>query len=92
MLLRWQRVMLNLACGIGFVSKIRQLFRRLFKINYTARDIESMINDSKINLYNQAKPKAVDYADKAAEDYLEAITAWHGTGSNFNKFSTKQDW
>lgn len=71
-----------------FISKVRQLFRRLFKINYTTHDIENMLHESKMNLYNQAKPKAVDFADRAAEDYLDAITAWHGTGSNFDKFSS----
>ncbi|HBE43196.1 MAG TPA: hypothetical protein DDW27_18740, partial [Bacteroidales bacterium] len=50
------------------LAKIRQLFRKLFKINYTENDIHDMLRRSRENLQ---KPQASDF--NTAEEYLEAV-------------------
>ena len=50
------------------LAKIRQLIRKLFKVNYTENDIHYMLRRSRENLQ---KPKASDF--NTAEEYLEAV-------------------
>jgi len=52
----------------SMLAKIRQLIRKLFKVNYTENDIHYMLRRSRENLQ---KPKSSDF--NTAEEYLEAI-------------------
>ena len=53
------------------LAKIRQLLRKLFKINYSENDIHDMLRRSRENLH---KPQANNYTN--AEEYLEAIDTY----------------
>lgn len=53
------------------LAKIRQLLRKLFKVNYTENDIHDMLRRSRENLQ---KPRASDYT--SAQEYLEATDSY----------------
>lgn len=66
------------------LAKIRQLFRKLFKINYTANDIHSLLKESRENL---RRPKASDY--EFAADYLNALSEYEK--SNFRTQKVRKE-
>jgi DNA repair protein RadC len=70
------------------IARIRQWFRRLFKINFSANDIHSMLLRSRRNLEKQMKPKPKDF--ETPGEYIDALTAWHGSPYSFDKFSTSR--
>jgi len=81
------------------ISKIRELLRNIFKVDFTPSDIHSLLRESKKNLEKQAKPKGKDFT--TAEDYLDAMTVydrsinpvrsdiWGNYGSDMTKIAGK---
>jgi len=59
------------------IARIRQAIRKLFKLNYSYNDVINLLADTRKMLRESQKPKASDYTN--AQDYLDAVEAWHGS-------------